>query len=227
MLDRVSRQTGEGRLPSWLSTHPAPEDRAQRLQAAITAGRLTRRQGRPRGLPRPARRDGLRREPARGILRAERLLPPGAAVHARVPAGLEDGEPAPGGGRGEPEPGRAGRALPGPRDERGPGRARVLQPAGRAAGGRAARRDRRHARGDRGRSRPSPTRRRSRAGSPSSSTTARSTASSATRRRRAGAPTTALFDRTIAQLPTAHRPPLPRRGAAPDRGRPAVASPRR
>ena len=41
VLDRVSRQTGEGRLPSWLSTHPAPEDRAQRLQAAITAGRLT------------------------------------------------------------------------------------------------------------------------------------------------------------------------------------------
>ena len=41
VLDRVSRQTGEGRLPSWLSTHPAPEDRAQRLQAAITSGRLS------------------------------------------------------------------------------------------------------------------------------------------------------------------------------------------
>jgi predicted Zn-dependent protease len=41
VLDRVSRQTGEGRLPSWLSTHPAPEDRAQRLQAAITEGGLT------------------------------------------------------------------------------------------------------------------------------------------------------------------------------------------
>jgi predicted Zn-dependent protease len=41
VLDRVSRQTGEGRLPSWLSTHPAPEDRAQRLQAVITAGNLS------------------------------------------------------------------------------------------------------------------------------------------------------------------------------------------
>lgn len=40
VLDRVSRQTGEGRLPSWLSTHPAPEDRAQRMRAAITAGNL-------------------------------------------------------------------------------------------------------------------------------------------------------------------------------------------
>ena len=38
VLDRVSRQQKEGRLPTWLSTHPAPEDRAQRLQAAITAG---------------------------------------------------------------------------------------------------------------------------------------------------------------------------------------------
>ena len=41
VLDRVSRQTGEGRLPSWLSTHPAPEDRAQRLQAAIATGKLS------------------------------------------------------------------------------------------------------------------------------------------------------------------------------------------
>lgn len=41
VLDRASRQTGEGRLPSWLSTHPAPEDRAQRLRAAIAAGNIT------------------------------------------------------------------------------------------------------------------------------------------------------------------------------------------
>jgi predicted Zn-dependent protease len=36
ILDRVSQQSGDGRLPAWLSTHPAPEDRAQRIQAAIT-----------------------------------------------------------------------------------------------------------------------------------------------------------------------------------------------
>jgi predicted Zn-dependent protease len=38
VLERASQKTGEGRLPSWLSTHPAPEDRAQRLRAAIAAG---------------------------------------------------------------------------------------------------------------------------------------------------------------------------------------------
>jgi predicted Zn-dependent protease len=41
VLERASQKTGEGRLPSWLSTHPAPEDRAQRLRAAITAGNMT------------------------------------------------------------------------------------------------------------------------------------------------------------------------------------------
>lgn len=41
VLERASRQTGEGGLPSWLSTHPAPEDRAQRLRAAIAAGNMT------------------------------------------------------------------------------------------------------------------------------------------------------------------------------------------
>jgi predicted Zn-dependent protease len=41
VLDRVSQQTGEGRLPSWLSTHPAPADRALRLREAIAAGHLS------------------------------------------------------------------------------------------------------------------------------------------------------------------------------------------
>lgn len=41
VLERASQKTGEGRLPSWLSTHPAPEDRAQRLRTTITAAGLT------------------------------------------------------------------------------------------------------------------------------------------------------------------------------------------
>jgi predicted Zn-dependent protease len=40
VLDRVGEASGEGRLPSWLSTHPAPEDRAQRITAAIQAQHL-------------------------------------------------------------------------------------------------------------------------------------------------------------------------------------------
>lgn len=34
-LDRVSSAAGAGRIPNWLATHPAPEDRIQRLTAAI------------------------------------------------------------------------------------------------------------------------------------------------------------------------------------------------
>jgi predicted Zn-dependent protease len=41
LLDRVGEASGEGRAPSWLSTHPAPANRAQRIQAAIQAQQLT------------------------------------------------------------------------------------------------------------------------------------------------------------------------------------------
>ena len=41
LLDRVGAASGEGRAPSWLSTHPAPENRAQRIQAEIQAQKLT------------------------------------------------------------------------------------------------------------------------------------------------------------------------------------------
>jgi predicted Zn-dependent protease len=40
LLDRVGQASGEGRLPTWLSTHPAPENRAQRILAAIQAQQL-------------------------------------------------------------------------------------------------------------------------------------------------------------------------------------------
>ena len=41
VLDRVGQASEAGRLPSWLSTHPAPENRARRIQAAIQAQHLT------------------------------------------------------------------------------------------------------------------------------------------------------------------------------------------
>jgi predicted Zn-dependent protease len=41
LLDRVGEASGEGRAPSWLSTHPAPENRAQRIQAEIQSQHLT------------------------------------------------------------------------------------------------------------------------------------------------------------------------------------------
>lgn len=41
VLEAVSRRAGAGRMPDWLATHPPPEDRAQRLSAAIASGRLS------------------------------------------------------------------------------------------------------------------------------------------------------------------------------------------
>ena len=38
VLDRVTRETGGGRLPDWLSTHPSPGDRATRIGSAIVPG---------------------------------------------------------------------------------------------------------------------------------------------------------------------------------------------
>ncbi|KAB2910336.1 MAG: M48 family metalloprotease, partial [Dechloromonas sp.] len=38
VLDRVTRETGGGRLPDWLSTHPSPGNRAARIGSAISQG---------------------------------------------------------------------------------------------------------------------------------------------------------------------------------------------
>ena len=40
VLDRLGQTSGEGRLPAWLSTHPAPANRAQRIQSEIQAQHL-------------------------------------------------------------------------------------------------------------------------------------------------------------------------------------------
>ena len=41
VLDRLGQTSGEGRLPAWLSTHPAPANRAQRIQSAIQTQHLS------------------------------------------------------------------------------------------------------------------------------------------------------------------------------------------
>jgi predicted Zn-dependent protease len=41
VLDRLDQTSGEGRLPAWLSTHPAPANRAQRIQSEIQAQHLS------------------------------------------------------------------------------------------------------------------------------------------------------------------------------------------
>ena len=41
VLDRLGQTSGEGRVPAWLSTHPAPANRAQRIQSEIQAQHLS------------------------------------------------------------------------------------------------------------------------------------------------------------------------------------------
>jgi predicted Zn-dependent protease len=41
VLDRLGQTSDEGRIPAWLSTHPAPANRAQRIQSEIQAQHLT------------------------------------------------------------------------------------------------------------------------------------------------------------------------------------------
>ena len=69
ILDGVTRAEGGGaRMPDWLSTHPSPGNRLARIQRP---DRRHRRFGNSRpapGVPAPPRRDGLRREPAGGLL---------------------------------------------------------------------------------------------------------------------------------------------------------------
>ena len=111
VLDRASQASGEGRLPTWLSTHPAPEDRAQRLQAAIAAGNLTGNKVERRAYL--DQLDGMvfGENPREGFFVQDTFYHPGAAVLARLSPRLEGREPAAGGGRGQPEPGRDRGAL--------------------------------------------------------------------------------------------------------------------
>ncbi len=44
-LDRVGAAAGSGRVPNWLSTHPAPQDRVSRLNQAISALPAEEQQG--------------------------------------------------------------------------------------------------------------------------------------------------------------------------------------
>ena len=74
-LDRVEDETDQKGMPNWLSTHPAPADRVERVQAAIQ--QATGSGSRP-----AARDDYLRRidgliygdNPAQGIVRGHRFL---------------------------------------------------------------------------------------------------------------------------------------------------------
>ena len=87
MLDMVSRQHAEGRMPGWLATHPDPGDRYQALLAKIqqegSGGERVNREGYLRRL------DGLvyGEDPREGFFRNDAFYHPGLRFELRLPRG--------------------------------------------------------------------------------------------------------------------------------------------
>ncbi len=90
MLRRVGESSGNERIPGWLSTHPAPENRKARLESSLAA--LTQDfSGRPIGrAPYHARIDGIvfGDDPREGyFVEPNRFLHPGLVFQLDFPAG--------------------------------------------------------------------------------------------------------------------------------------------
>jgi predicted Zn-dependent protease len=89
VLDRVSQQQGDGRVPSWLSTHPAPQNRIQNIEADIDsiggspAGAVVNREGYLQQI------DGMvfGDDPREGFFRGSTFFHPGLAFHVDFPSG--------------------------------------------------------------------------------------------------------------------------------------------
>lgn len=90
MLDRMSAASGqEGRLPDWLSTHPAPADRRDRITRMVAAmpqdfaGKTVNRDGYERRL------DGMvfGTDPRQGFFRGTEFLHPDLRFRLTFPAG--------------------------------------------------------------------------------------------------------------------------------------------
>ena len=90
-LGRLSDGPDRKGVPNWMSTHPMPADRVARLERA---GRGAADAGHPRAgresrrLPAARRRPDVWRQPARGGAAGQCVPASGAAVQARVPAGV-------------------------------------------------------------------------------------------------------------------------------------------
>lgn len=89
MLDMVSRQHSEGRMPGWLSTHPDPGDRYQTLVKKIREQNLTGEQVNREGYLR--RLDGLMYgdDPREGFFREDTFYHPGMKFRLQVPRGFK------------------------------------------------------------------------------------------------------------------------------------------
>jgi predicted Zn-dependent protease len=88
-LDRVSRAQGAERIPGWMSTHPAPENRSERMHQAVARlppGEVGTLVDREEYL---ARIDGLvfGDDPRQGFFRGEQFLHPSLEFEMRYPDG--------------------------------------------------------------------------------------------------------------------------------------------
>lgn len=88
-LARVSDAAGGQRLPAWSSTHPAPENRMQSMQAAITAQGPSSGQRLIRAEEYRARLEGLvfGDDPRQGYFEGNLFLHPELALRIEFPAG--------------------------------------------------------------------------------------------------------------------------------------------
>ena len=124
VLDRAGAGQRRG-PPALVALHPSRARESRPAHPVPDPGpespRDTRREARLSPAP---GRHGVRREPARGVLRGRDVLPPRAAFPAPFPGRLEDAEPAAGGRRHQSAAGRDRRLDPGARDERRAGRER-------------------------------------------------------------------------------------------------------
>jgi predicted Zn-dependent protease len=92
-LDRIAEESADRRgVPNWLSTHPAPADRVQQVQSAITQARAESTVSRPANRDDYlARIDGLiyGDNPAQGILRGQEFLHSTLRFALNFPKGWE------------------------------------------------------------------------------------------------------------------------------------------
>ena len=89
LLDRVSRASGEGRMPGWLSTHPDPGDRYQTLLAEIRDQRLSGEKVNRAGYLRHIDGVVFGEDPREGYFDGDTFYHPGMRFQMRLPRGFK------------------------------------------------------------------------------------------------------------------------------------------
>lgn len=88
-LDRVTTATGSGRIPNWLSTHPSPGDRVERLTREISALPPEEQQGEVNRDLYLAQLEGVTYgpDPREGFFKGSAFYHPGMAFQLTLPQG--------------------------------------------------------------------------------------------------------------------------------------------